>query len=136
MQYTSSPNLHLPTKTGIPARDKAEIRDWLAWGRMHVKYLQVRKDLPQWPAAGKVDGSAHIIGNKGIVFLFNPNPEALEAHFVLNEESIGLATGTRFAVTQSYPTAELKQKLNLGANLAWIVPPQTAVILAIDPSID
>ena len=64
---SSSPNqlYYLPTKAGIPAQDKAEIRKWLDWGRTNIRYLQVRKDLPQWPEAGKVDGNAHIIGGQG-----------------------------------------------------------------------
>ena len=46
-----SPNqlYYLPTKTGIPAADKREMRKWLDWGRKNVEYLKVRKDLPDWP---------------------------------------------------------------------------------------
>src|SRR6185437_2174586 len=105
-----------------------EIRKWLAWGRKNIEYLQVRKDLPQPPAAGKVDGSAHIAGNKGLVFLFNPNRDALTARFVLDEESIGLTSGARFGVVQSYPPAEMKQLLNLGAEVVWEIPPESSVV--------
>ncbi len=91
---------YLPTKAGIPAEDKAEIRKWLEWGRTSIRYLQVRKDLPQWPEAGKVDGSAHIIDDEGLVFLFNPNHEAHQGLFILNGESIGLKGGARFEVIQ------------------------------------
>ena len=92
---SSSPTqlYYLPTKAGIPARDKAEIRKWLDWGRKNIRYLQVRKDLPQWPEAGKVDGNAHIIGDRGLIFLFNPNPTTLPGKFRLDRESIGLTGG-------------------------------------------
>ncbi len=77
---SSSPNqlYYLPTKTGIPDKDKAEIRKWLDWGRKNVEYLKVRKDLPDWPAPGKVDGSAHIVGDRGLVFLFNSGKTPLQ----------------------------------------------------------
>ena len=63
---SSSPNqlYYMPTKSGIPDKDKAELRKWLDWGRKNIEYLKVRKDLPDWPAAGKVDGSAHIVGDR------------------------------------------------------------------------
>jgi hypothetical protein len=132
---SSSPNLlmYLPTKVGIPGQDKAEIHKWLDWGRKNIEYLRVRKDLPQSPAAGRVDGSAHIVGNKGLIFLFNPNPEAVTARFILDGESVGLTSGTRFEVSQTYPSAESKQQLNLGTEVAWVVPPETSVVLAIGP---
>ena len=74
---SSSPNqlYYMPTKSGIPDKDKAELRKWLDWGRKNIEYLKVRKDLPDWPAAGKVDGSAHIVGDRGLVFLFNPSKD-------------------------------------------------------------
>ncbi len=95
---SSSPNLlfYLPTKAGIPVQDKAEVRKWLDWGRKNIEYLKVRKDFPQPPAAGKVDGSAHIAGNKGLIFLFNPNPQSLSTRFALDAESVGLTHGTFF----------------------------------------
>ena len=81
---SSSPNqlYYLPTKTGIPEQDKAEIRRWLAWGRKNIEFLQVRKDLADWPRLGKVDGSAHIRGDRGLVFLFNPSRQPLSTSFV------------------------------------------------------
>lgn len=132
---SSSPNLlfYLPTKAGIPAEDKAEIRKWLEWGRKNIKYLQVRKDFPQPPAAGKVDGSAHIVGNEGLVFLFNPNPHSLTARFLLDSKSIALTGGTSFQVSQTYPVAETMLQVKFGAEVTWEVPAQTALVLTIGP---
>jgi hypothetical protein len=124
---------YLPTKAGIPAKDKAEIRNRLDWGRKNIRYLQVRKDLPQWPEAGKVDGSAHILEDGGLVFLFNPNPGALPGRFRLDGESLGITKGNHFEVAQTYPAAEAKQQLNLGQEVVWEVPGQSCVVLAIAP---
>jgi hypothetical protein len=50
-----------------------------------MKYLMVRKDLPDWAVIGKIDGSAHIVDDHGLVFLFNPNPEKLPARFTTGQ---------------------------------------------------
>lgn len=130
-----SPNqlYYLPTKTGIPDEDKADIRKWLDWGRKNIAYLKVRKDLPDWPAAGKVDGSAHICGDRGLIFLFNPNKAAMPGEFALTEESIGLKREGAFAVTQEYPESTRSIETPSGKTVRWEVPPESAVVLRIEP---
>ena len=80
---SSAPNqlFYLPTKGGIPEEDKATLRHWLDWGRAHARHLLVRQDLPDWPAKEKVDGSAHIVEDEGLVFLFNSGKQPLEGEF-------------------------------------------------------
>jgi len=130
---SSSPNqmYEMPTKTGIPDEDKAEIRQWLDWGRKHAEYLKVRKDLPDWPAPGKVDGSAHIVGGRGFVFLFNSNKTSLKADFALSEESIDLTNGSAYRISQCYPAAERAVTAKYGATIHWEVPAETVLILEI-----
>ena len=132
---SSSPNqlYYMPTKSGIPTQDKAEIRKWLDWGRKHIEYLKVRKDLPDWPAAGKVDGSAHIIGDRGLIFLFNPGKTALSGEFALTEESIGLKGTGNFQVRQEYPARDQKVVAASGQTVHWEVPAETAVVLRVQP---
>ncbi|MCX6624247.1 MAG: hypothetical protein NTY38_24930 [Acidobacteria bacterium] len=131
---SSSPNqlYYLPTKAGIPERDKQTIRAMLTWAKQHEKYLLVRKDLPDWPQAGKVDGSAHIIGNRGYVFLFNPNPETLPGSFRL-DDSIGLDKGGRYRVSAEYPPASGSKSFRRGQSVHWEVPARSALILEIAP---
>ena len=133
---SSSPNqlYYMPTKTGIPDKDKAEIRKWLDWGRKNIEYLKVRKDLPDWPAAGKVDGSAHIVGDSGLIFLFNPNQDAIEGEFALTKEEIGLGRQGRFSVTQQYPASSESRTLSHGEQVRWRLPGETAVVLEIQPA--
>jgi hypothetical protein len=130
----SSPNqlYYMPTKTGIPDEDKAEIRKWLDWGRKNIAYLKVRKDLPDWPATGKVDGSAHIVDDRGLIFLFNSGKAPLEAQFALNEEGIGLERKGPFTLTQEYPASSQEVKAPYGDPIRWQVPGETAVILRLD----
>ncbi|MFA5058879.1 MAG: hypothetical protein WC485_12250, partial [Opitutaceae bacterium] len=133
--FASSPSQHyfIPTKTGIPEEDKAELRRWFDWGRKHAEYLNVRKDLPDWPAPGKVDGSAHLLGDHGLVFLFNSGPKPLPAEFALSEESIGLTGGGSYRISQHYPAAEGAKTAKYGETVHWQVPPETALILEIEP---
>ena len=130
---SSSPNqlYYLPTKTGMPDKDKAEIRKWLEWGRRNVDYLMARKDLPEWPTPGKVDGSAHIVGDQGLVFLFNPSATALTGEFALTEESIDLKAEGTFSITQEHPAPAHAQTARAGETIRWEVAAQTAVVLRI-----
>jgi len=128
---SSSPNqfYNIPTKHGIPDADQAEIRKWLDWGRKNIEYLKARKDLPDWPAAGRVDGSAHVIGNRGLVFLFNPSKTALEGQFALTEESIGLKATGNVQVSQEYPAMNRSIVAAFGQTVRWEVPAESVVIL-------
>jgi hypothetical protein len=132
---SSSPNqlYYLPTKTGIPDKDKAEIRKWLNWGRKNIAYLQVRRDLADWPAPDKADGSAHIIGDEGIVFLFNPSAAALCGEFALTEERIGLKAEGPFRITQEHPASDRIRTAHTGETLRWELPAQSAIVLRIQP---
>ncbi len=130
-----SPNqlYYMPTKTGIPDEDKAEIRKWLDWGRKNIAYLKVRKDLPDWPAAGKVDGSAHICTDRGLIFLFNPGKSPLSGQFALTDQSIGLKAKGTFQITQEYLKSDRTVKAPHGETVRWQIPGETAVILNVKP---
>ncbi len=130
-----SPNLllYLPTKTGIPDNDKSEIRRWLDWGRANVEYLLVRHDLFDWPGKGIVDGSAHLRGNRGLIFLFNSSDQEKTAEFALTPESIGFTGFTSVAICQEYPASDRQDICQPGATVRWPVPPETALVLRVAP---
>ncbi|MCI0626917.1 MAG: hypothetical protein L0387_35605 [Acidobacteria bacterium] len=131
---SASPNqlYYLPTKAGIPERDKQIIRKWLTWGRSNIKYLQVRKDLDDWPSAGKVDAFAHLVGDRGFVFLFNPNAQKLSATFKL-DDNLGLTAGESFEISQVHPPGLLHHPVVRGDEIQWAIPPRTAVIIQVEP---
>jgi len=133
---SSSPNqlFYLPTKGGIPDEDKATLRHWLDWGREYARFLLVRKDLPDWPTVDKVDGSAHIVEDQGLVFLFNSGKQPLEGRFALTDESIGLKRSEQFRVLQHYPVSEKQVIAKRGETILWQVPPETALVLEIQPA--
>jgi hypothetical protein len=84
------------------AKDKTWIREWLSWTVTHKEYLRNTRTILDQPALGHVDGTSAIVGNRGYLFLFNPNYKQLPADFVL-DESVGLSEGTAFLLRQIYP---------------------------------
>lgn len=130
---SSSPNLllYLPTKTGIPDKDKAEIRKWLEWGRKNIDYLLVRHDLFDWPGKGKVDGSAHLLGDHGLVFLFNSEKTQQNAEFALTPESIGFTGSSLVNIVQEYPANDQRETKLPGDIIRWTVPSESVVVLRI-----
>lgn len=125
--------MYLPTRTGIPDADKATIRKWLDWGRKNLEYLLVRHDLFDWPAKGKVDGSAHLRGDHGLIFLFNPDKVERPAQFALTPESTGFTGAAPVELRQEYPASDRCQVHQPGAAVSWPVSGESAVVLRVAP---
>ena len=98
----------------IPARDSAEranfspsdrawLRRWLEWTVANKEYLRHTRTILGQPALGKIDGTSAIVGNRGFVFLFNPDARRLTANLTL-DESIGFRGTGRFVLRELYPT--------------------------------
>ena len=97
----------------IPARDEAEFkalseadktwfRGWLDWTDTNAAVLKHIKPIIGPPMIGRCDGTAAVDGDRGFVFLFNPNYRRLEAAFSL-DASIGLTRGAGFILKELYP---------------------------------
>ena len=97
----------------IPARDEAEARNfsaedkewihgWLDWTAKNKEYLRHTRTILDQPAMGHVDGTAAIIGDRGFLFLFNPNYKQLPAEFSL-DQTIGVTGGAKFLLREVYP---------------------------------
>jgi hypothetical protein len=82
--------------------DKAWIRDWLNWTVQNKEYLRHTRTILDQPAIGHVDGTAAIAGDRGFLFLFNPNYKQMSAGFSL-DSTIGLTKGERFLLREVYP---------------------------------
>jgi len=85
----------------FPDADKAWFREWIEFAERHRDLLRRTRTILGQPALGKVDGTAAIEGNRGFIFLFNPNPKRLVAQFPL-DAAIGLAPGT-IEIVERYP---------------------------------
>jgi hypothetical protein len=97
----------------IPARDAAEhaafseadkqwFRGWIDWTASNKEVLRRTRTILGQPAIGKVDGTAAIAGDRGFVFLFNPNGRRLQAAFRL-DETIGLEGKGTFVLRELHP---------------------------------
>ncbi len=98
----------------IPARDTEEyrafseadrqwFRRWIDWTAAHKEYLRHTRTILGQPAIGKIDGTSAIVGDRGYVFLFNPNGRRLEAEFTL-DESIGFSGRGAVQIGELFPT--------------------------------
>jgi hypothetical protein len=132
---SSTPNLvlYLPGHDGIPEASRQRIKNWLDWGRKNGKYLLTRHDLFDWPAKGKVDGSAHLLGDHGLIFLFNSDGVEQTAGFALTPESTGFTGSSSVEVNQEYPARERREIHRPGASVRWPVPAESAVVLRLKP---
>ena len=82
--------------------DKAWIRRWLEWAAANKEYLRRTRTILGQPAINKVDGTSAILGDRGFLFLFNPNYKQLTADFRL-DETIGLNEANNFLLREIYP---------------------------------
>ena len=99
----------------LPARDEVEfahfraadqrwLRQWLDWTDQQRALLKHLRPIIGPPVLGRVDGTAAIVGDRGFVFLYNPNYRELKAGFRL-DASIGLTKGSEFILRGLYPRA-------------------------------
>ena len=97
----------------IPARDEAEfehfpeedkefINRWFDWTDENASILKNMRTIIGPPAVGHIDGTAAIEGDRGFLFLFNPNHRQLTTEFTL-DEAIGLREEGQFVLRQLYP---------------------------------
>jgi hypothetical protein len=97
----------------IPARDPEEhdafseadrkwFRTWIDWTDTNKEYLRHTRTIVGQPAIGRVDGTSAIVGDRGFIFLFNPNGRRMNAEFVL-DETIGFRGRGVVKLTELYP---------------------------------
>ena len=82
--------------------DKQWHRDWLDFTDRNFKTLKKLRPIIGQPMLGSVDGTAAIDGDRGFVFVFNPNYRRMNARFKL-DASIGLETNGPLVLKQLYP---------------------------------
>lgn len=131
---------YIPIGAELKHEDVNFIKKWTDWSERNIAYLRVRRDLFGEPAIGRVDGYAHVIKDRGFVFLFNPNHRTIAVKTPLNEW-IGLAEGNRLIIKELYPRegrnhfVEHDGGLAIhGRDLVINVPPQNVQILELLPA--
>jgi hypothetical protein len=129
---------HLMIGRGYNLLDRPEnqefFRKWTQWAKVHHQYLKVKRDLFGQPMAVPLDGSAHILVDRGYIFLFNESGSD-QAGLVPLNKWIGLTSGDRFDVTQIYPVERpLWKNVRRGEEVLLPVAASDAVIIGITPA--
>ena len=97
----------------IPARDLEEyenfsdadrkwFRRWIDWTAANKEVLRQTRTILGQPAIGTVDGTSAIVGDRGYIFLFNPNGRRLDAEFSL-DATIGFKGSGAVQLKELYP---------------------------------
>jgi hypothetical protein len=93
----------------FPEEDRRWFRRWIDWTATNKEFLRHTRTIIGQPAFGRIDGTSAIIGDRGFIFLFNPNARRLTAEFPL-DETIGLSRGASpkrseggFLINELYP---------------------------------
>jgi len=116
------------------------LKKWRAWGSQNLAYLKDRRDLFDGPGLKKIDGSAHLIKDRGYLFLFRADGTstrtALRASIPLNRW-LGLAENPKatYRISEIYPREN--QELGIyhyGEDLRFDMPEAMAVILSVTPA--
>ena len=103
---------------------------WLSWADDNIEYLRIRRDLFGPPGPDALEGSAHILGDRGFVFLFNQTGKTMGGSIPLNRW-IGLTSGERFAIREIYPRSRDYGVYAMGDELVVPVDDGAAMVLAV-----
>lgn len=128
----------------IPARDTEEFKafsasdqkwfaEWMRWPDTHRGFIRNTRPILGQPMMGKVDGTSMIDGDKGYVFLFNPNYRTMTASFALDGE-IGLDKGREYTVRQIEPDARPIGTWRRGERVEIPMDGTSAIVLEIAPA--
>ena len=101
---------HLQIGVGVKLLDRAENQDffrrWTQWAAENHQFLRVKRDLFGQPWSIPLDGSAHMLEDRGYLFLFNESAADQVGSIPLNSW-IGLTKGSEFDIKQIYPVEKL-----------------------------
>jgi hypothetical protein len=129
---------HLQIGVGIKLLDKPDnqkfFRKWTQWAAEHFRFLNVKRDLFGQPWSVPLDGSAHIIEDRGYLFLFNECANDQVGSVPLNEW-IGLTKGDGFDIKQIYPEEQwLARDVKRGGVIHIPVAASGVSIVSLEPA--
>lgn len=141
-----------PDAVNIARENKPFWDKWLSWADRNIAYLRVGRTLFREPWGDKIvaslppalegrlpadtaglHGSAHIIGDRGFIFLFNPSSSTRAGTVPVNHW-IGLESGETFSIRVIHPTEQTYGPFRRGDELRIEVPAQGALVLDVTPS--
>jgi hypothetical protein len=111
------------------------MRLWKPWASRNLRYLSDRVDLFGQPCRKEgIDGTAHILGDQGFLFVFNPTPDAHWGSIPLTR-LIGLTKGSKFALDE-ISTGHPKRLgvYERGEDLVFPIAAKSALLIELKPT--
>jgi hypothetical protein len=118
------------------AENREFLKKWRDWASENYAYLKVKRDLFDCPGEAAIDGSAHMIKDRGFVFLFAVGKQRARASIPLNRW-LGLdeTPAALYRVKEIYPREGADLGVyRYGDELLHDMPQGAAVILAMEPA--
>ena len=126
----------VPFETDVQATEVfAQMRRWKTWASGHLDYLRTRVDLFGQPCRKDgIDGTAHVLGDRGYFFVFNPWEQCHWGSITL-DETIGLQKSGNYAFSEI--SGERPRRLGVcrkkGAFL-FSIPARSAMLIEMVPT--
>jgi hypothetical protein len=126
-----------PAFKGLAIEENREfLKKWRAWATVHHAYLKVKRDLFGCPGFDRLDGSAHMIGDRGFLFLFPEGKEKVRASIPVNRW-LGLdeKPAALYRMREIYPREGADLGVyRYGEDFLYDMPTDSPVILALEPA--
>jgi hypothetical protein len=112
------------------------LKKWRAWATGNYDYLKVKRDLFDSPGESPVDGSAHIIKDRGFLFLFSVGGTFARASIPINrwlqlEEN----PEALYQIKEVYPCEGTDLGVyKYGEDFLYDMPKDSAVIISLEPA--
>ena len=123
---------------GLALEDnRSFLKKWRAWATENHDYLKVKRDLFDCPGFNPIDGSAHVIKDRGFIFLFSSNHKGkpVRASIPMNrwiqlEENPDAV----YQLKEIYPReGRLLATVRYGDNFLYDMPKDSAVVISMEP---
>jgi len=110
------------------------LKKWRAWATEHHDYLKVKRDLFGCPGDSPLDGSAHIIKDRGFLFLFPAGGKPVRASIPINRWiQLEEKPDALYRIEEVYPREGTDLGVyRYGEEFLYDMPEGSAVILSLE----
>jgi hypothetical protein len=137
-----SASIHASLTDWVPFQKDSEadtifalIREWKVWATKNLAYLTHRVDIFGQPCRKQgIDGTAHIKGDKGFIFIFNPTSDIHQGSIPLTK-LIGLTSGSRFELSEISSGKSIPMGVyEKGDDFVFPIAPRSAIVIELKPT--
>ncbi|HUX17072.1 MAG TPA: LamG domain-containing protein, partial [Phycisphaerae bacterium] len=129
---------------GLKLKENREfLKKWRGWGTTNHAYLKVKRDLFDCPGDSPVDGSAHIIKDRGFLFLFPGGFDKKINHSKIVRASVPInrwlgldeKPAALYQIKEVYPREGIDLGVyRYGEKFLYDIPKDSAVVLELNPA--